>query len=198
MKDNSTHLAILVDRSGSMAAIQEDAQGGLKTLITEQRALPGELTIELFQFDDKYEKVDDIDGWTLQPRGTTALLDSMGKAITEVGEGLAARPEEERPGKVVFVVVTDGLENASREWTREKVFEHVSRQTDEWAWQFVFTAANQDAVAEGSKLGVRNNMNHSHTGAGVHSAYASMSASIGSYRGGHTEDVAVPEHAPEQ
>jgi hypothetical protein len=198
MKDNSTHLALLVDRSGSMSRIQEDAQGGLKALLAEQRALPGELTIELFQFDTEYEKVDDIDGWTLQPRGMTALLDSMGKAITEVGEGLAARPEEDRPSKVVFVIVTDGLENSSREWTREKVFECVQRQTDEWAWQFVFTAANQDAVAEGSKLGVRNNMNHSHTGQGVHSAYASMSSSIGAYRGGATENVAVPEHAPEQ
>jgi hypothetical protein len=198
MKDNSTHLAILVDRSGSMSAIREDAEGGLKTLITEQRELPGELTIELFQFDTKYEKVDDIDGWTLQPRGMTALLDSMGKAIAEVGEGLAARPEEERPSKVIFVVVTDGLENASREWTREKVFEHVKRQSDEWAWQFVFSAANQDAVASGSSLGIRNNMNYQHTGAGTRSAYSSMSASIGSFRGGATENVAVPEHAPEQ
>jgi hypothetical protein len=198
MKDNSTHLALLVDRSGSMSSIREDAQGGLKTLIAEQRALPGELTIELFQFDTEYEKIDDIDGWTLQPRGMTALLDSMGKAITQVGEGLAARPEEDRPSKVIFVIVTDGLENSSSEWTREKVFEHVQRQTDEWAWQFVFSAANQDAVAVGSKLGVRNNMNYQHTGAGTRSAYASMSASIGSFRGGETENVAVPEHASEQ
>lgn len=198
MKDNSTHLAILVDRSGSMAAIQEDAQGGLKTLIAEQRALPGELTIELFQFDVEYEKVDDIDGWTLQPRGMTALLDSMGKSIAEVGEGLAARPEEERPEKVIFVIVTDGLENSSSEWTREKVFENVQRQTDEWSWQFVFTAANQDAVAEGGKLGIRNNMNYQHTGAGTQSAYAAMSSSIGAFRGGATENVTVPEHAPEQ
>ena len=198
MKDNSTHLAILVDRSGSMSAIQSDAEGGLKTLIAEQRALPGELTIELFQFDTEYEKVDDIDGWSLHPRGATALLDSMGKAITEVGEGLAARPEEERPEKVVFVVVTDGLENSSQEWTREKVFEHVKRQSDEWAWQFVFTAANQDAVAEGSSLGIRNNMNYQATGTGTQSAHATMSSSIGAYRSGAASDVSVPEHAPEE
>jgi Mg-chelatase subunit ChlD len=197
MKDTSTHLAIVVDRSGSMAAIREDAEGGLKTFIDEQRALPGELSIELFQFDTHYEKVDDIDAWRLVPRGATALLDALGKAIAEVGEGLAARPEEERPAKVVFLVVTDGLENSSQEWTREKVFESVKRQTDDYAWEFVFTAANQDAIAEGAKLGMANSMNHTATGAGVQSAYATMSQSVGAYRGGQTSGVEVPEDAPE-
>ena len=198
MKKDSTHLALLVDRSGSMSAIREDAEGGLKQLIADQRALPGELTIELFQFDTEYEKVDDVDAWTLVPRGMTALLDAMGKSITEVGEGLAARHEDDRPEKVIFVIVTDGLENSSREWTREKVFESVKRQTDEYGWQFVFSAANQDAVAEGSSLGVRSNMNYAATGAGTQSAYATMSSSIGAFRGGDTADVSVPENAPEE
>lgn len=198
MKDNSTHLALLVDRSGSMEAIRTDAEGGLKNLIAEQRALPGDLSIDLFQFDTHYEKVADIDAWTLQPRGMTALLDAMGRSITEVGEALAARDEDERPSKVVFVIVTDGLENSSREWTRDKVFELVKRQTDEWGWQFVFMAANQDAVAEGHSMGVSNNMNYRATGAGAQSAYATASASLGNYRTGVTESVEVPEDAPEQ
>lgn len=197
MKDNSTHLAILVDRSGSMGAIREDAEGGLKTMIAEQRALPGDLTIDLFQFDTAYEKVEDIDAWTLQPRGMTALLDAMGRSITSVGEDLAARDEDERPSKVIFCIVTDGLENSSVEWTRERVSELVKRQTDEWAWEFVFTAANQDAIKEGGNLGVRNSMNYAATGAGAQSAYATMGQSISNYRTGVTESVEVPEDAPE-
>lgn len=197
MKENSTHLALLVDRSGSMEAIRADAEGGLKSLLADQRALDGELTIDLFQFDTVYEKVEDIDGWTLRPRGATALLDSMGRSITEVGEGLAARDEDERPEKVIFVIVTDGYENSSVEWTRERVAELVKRQTDEWAWEFVFTAANMDAVDEGTSLGIRNNMNHSHTGVGAQSAYATMGQSITAYRSGLTTNMSVPEHAPE-
>lgn len=198
VNDNSTHLALLVDRSGSMARIKDDAEGGLKSLVAEQRALPGELTIDLFQFDDAYEKVTDVDAWTLQPRGMTALLDAMGKSITEVGEGLAARDEADRPAKVVFVIVTDGMENASQEWTREKVFDLVKQQTDEWGWEFVFTAANQDAVAEGARMGVNNSMNYTATGQGTKSAYTTMSASIGAYRSGMAQSVDVPEDAPEE
>jgi hypothetical protein len=198
VNDNSTHLALLVDRSGSMAQIKDDAEGGLKNLVAEQRALPGELTIDLFQFDTEYEKVDDVDAWTLQPRGMTALLDAMGKSITEVGESLAARDEADRPGKVVFVIVTDGMENSSQEWKREQVFDLVKQQTDQWGWEFVFTAANQDAVAEGARLGVNNSMNYRATGQGTQSAYSTMSASIGDYRTGQTVGVDVPEDAPEE
>jgi len=197
MKDNSTHLAILVDRSGSMMAIRADAEGGLKTMLAEQRALDGHLTIDLFQFDTEYEKVEDIDAWTLQPRGATALLDAMGRSITQVGESLAARDEDERPEKVIFCIVTDGEENSSREWTLDEVSALVKRQTDEWKWEFVFTAANQDAIRSGGNLGVRNSMNYAATGAGAQSAYATMSASIGNYRTGMTESVEVPEDAPE-
>lgn len=198
MKKDSTHLALVVDRSGSMIAIAEDAEGGLKRFIAEQRAVPGELTIEMFQFDTQYEKVTDIDTWTLVPRGMTALLDAIGKAIVEVGEGLAARPEEERPAKVIFMIVTDGLENSSREWTRKQVFDAITRQRDEWKWEFVFAAANQDAIAEGASMGIASNMNYTPSAAGTHALYATASASVSDYRTGNTQKVEVPENAPEE
>jgi hypothetical protein len=192
-----TYLGIVADRSGSMVSILEDAQGGLKTLIEEQRKLPGKLTVNLFQFDDQFEEIpeDKIDAWTLVPRGMTALLDAIGKSMTMVGERLAAMPEDERPDKVVFAIVTDGKENASREWGRDKVSALTTQQQDQYGWQMIFTAANIDAHAEAGALGIRNSMNFAATGDNTRDAYVAMSAAVGDYRKGLTTRTAVPDHA---
>jgi uncharacterized protein YegL len=194
-----TYLGIVADRSGSMLKIREDAEGGLKTLIKDQRELPGRLTVNLFQFDDKFDEVpvDEIDAWTLTPRGMTAMLDAIGKSMTIVGERLTKMPEDERPDKVIFAIVTDGLENASQEWRHDQVAKLVAQQQVDYGWQVVFTAANMDAAAVGIGLGVRrgSTQNFVPDPQNVGVAYANISAGISNFRMGATENVSVPENA---
>ncbi len=190
-----THISVLVDRSGSMSSIRSDAEGGLRAFLSDQRSQPGHLTTSVFQFDTEYDEVarmaagDPLTGWTLQPRGATALLDSLGRAILATGQDLAALPEDERPGRVFFVVVTDGMENASVEWTRERVLEEVRRQSQVYGWTFVYTAANQDAIAEGGRLGFDHATNFAATGKGVQSNYDALSASLSAARSGADFDI---------
>jgi len=196
---NYDYLAIVADRSGSMKAIREEAEGALKGVVTEQRKLPGELTVNLFTFDDKFEEVPegDIDTWTLQPRGMTALYDAIGKSMTIVGERLAAMPEDQRPGKVMFVIVTDGMENCSREWRLDTVRNLVTEQQDRYGWQVIFTAANLDAHAVGTSLGLRKdqNMNFAYSGVGAASAGNQILQSVSNYRSGATRSMNVPQDA---
>jgi hypothetical protein len=190
-----THISVLVDRSGSMSSIRDDAEGGLRTFLSDQRAQPGRLTTSVFQFDTEYDEVarmasgDPLTRWKLEPRGMTALLDSLGRAIVATGEDLAALPEAERPGQVFFVVVTDGMENSSVEWTRERVLEEVRRQSETYGWTFVYTAANQDAISEGGRLGFAHATNFEATGDGVRSSYSALSRSMASARSGAGFDI---------
>jgi len=194
-----TYLALLADRSGSMIKIRDDAEGGLKTLIKDQRELPGKLTVNLFQFDDAFDEIPEaeIDGWGLTPRGSTAMLDAIGKSMTLVGERLSKMPEDERPDKVVFAIITDGLENASCEWRHDQVAKLIAQQQTDYGWQVVFTAANMDAATVGKGLGIRpeSAMNFEANPLNTRSAYAAMSAGVSSYRKGLTDFAEVPDHA---
>lgn len=194
-----THITVVVDRSGSMSSIRADAEGGLRAFLDEQRRQPGTLTTTVVQFDDRYDEIarmshaDPLHGWSLEPRGMTALLDAMGRAIATTGQDLAALPEGERPGQVYVVVVTDGHENASTEWTRPRVFDAVTHQSQVYGWRFVYTAAGQDAIGVARDLGIDHAMNYDATGDGVRSNYASLSSSVTASRGGF--GFAVPERA---
>jgi len=187
-----TAISVLLDRSGSMRAIREDAEGGLRALIEDQRAQSGRATLRLAQFDTEYEVVhpswpmDQVPMPVLHPRGMTALLDAWGRGMVEFGEELAALPEDQRPAHVIFAVVTDGAENSSGEWTRQQVFDAVREQTDRWGWTFLFVAANQDAVTEGAKYGVPagQSVTYSHDSGGTQSAFRSTSSVIGRTRSG--------------
>lgn len=191
---DSTYTAVyvLLDRSGSMQSIREDAEGGLRALIEEQRAQPGRATLRLAQFDSEYEVVhrslplDQVPMPALHPRGRTALLDAWGMEMSAVGEELAALPEEQRPAHVIFAVVTDGAENASQEWSRQQVFDRVREQTEKWGWTFLFIAANQDAVTEGAKYGVPagQTVTYAHDPAGTRAAFGSTSSVISRARSG--------------
>ena len=155
-----TLIAVLLDRSGSMAAIKSDAEGGFNTFIAEQRAQSGDARVTLAQFDTEYDVVyanrpiGEVPPLELQPRGATALYDGVGRLITDVGAELAALAENERPGTVIIVVVTDGHENSSREWTHDAVKAAIQRQESEYSWEFIFLGANMDAVAIGQQLGI--------------------------------------------
>ncbi|MCR9293784.1 MAG: VWA domain-containing protein [bacterium] len=161
MRNDLTDITLVVDRSGSMGVIRDDAQGGVNSFIEKQASEPGEALLTLVQFDQQYEFVHQgcpikkVPSYTLEPRGSTALLDAVGRAINETGARLAKMREKDRPGLVIFVVVTDGLENASREFTRSQIREMIEHQQAKYSWQFIFLAANQDAFCEAQALGIQ-------------------------------------------
>ncbi|MCD5310452.1 vWA domain-containing protein [Kineosporia babensis] len=189
---NFTAIAVVMDRSGSMAGIARDAEQALAAFIAEQAGLPGRCTIRLADFDTEYTTVypstpiDQAPAYELRPRGGTALLDALGRTITEFGEELAALPEDQRPGNVVLVVQTDGHENSSQEWTHEQVLASITRQSDEYGWNFVFLGANQDAIDAGGRLGFKAeaSITYAASGAGVRSAMKSASSYVGAARRG--------------
>ena len=157
---NLTHLYFLLDRSGSMQSIKDDTEGGFDAFIADQRATSDNCRVTLAQFDDRYEEVyhavpvADVPPLSLSPRGSTALLDSIGRLVGEAGARLAALPEHERPGVVIVGIMTDGHENSSRELTHAQVKALIERQTSEYAWQFLYMGADQDAIEVGSSIGV--------------------------------------------
>lgn len=161
MRKELTDITVVLDRSGSMAAIQEDAEGGLNAFIEKQKGEPGEANFSLVQFDTDYEfvhrcvPIKDVPRCRLHPRGSTALWDAVGQSINDTGRRLAAMSEDQRPGLVVFVIVTDGQENASREFCAPQIKEMIERQTKDYSWQFTYLGANQDSFTTAGGLGIQ-------------------------------------------
>jgi hypothetical protein len=199
-----TLIAVLLDRSGSMQSIKSDTEGGFNAFIAEQAKEPGEATVTLAQFDTEYEVVyanrpiADVPPLQLQPRSMTALLDALGRLVTDVGSELAALPEVERPGHVIVVVMTDGLENSSVEWTAEAVNAVITRQEGQYAWDFVFLGANMDAVTVGQQLGFASDksLTYAPTDAGVAYAMASTNSYVSRKRAAAPE-ASVPGFSDE-
>lgn len=181
------HLILIVDRSGSILALLKDMQGGYDAFIAEQSAVTGiRTTASLYQFSNQHEAVhqfaplSDLAGYTITPRGSTALLDTIGDVITQEGELLAALPEGERPGKVICLICTDGHENASRTYTRAQIRSMISHQQDAYGWTFVYNGANQDAFAEASSMGISANttMDYAPTAHGTQGTWGSASSMV--------------------
>ena len=179
-----THLTLVVDRSGSMSSVREEAQGGINALIAEQFALPGRLTVTLSQFDDDFDTVQRMSDqpfeFELQPRGMTALLDAVGMELVHTGQDLAALPEQERPGRVLLVVATDGHENSSHEYTVEQVRSMLTVQREQYGWEVRFLGAD-DAAWQGEALGV-GTTRYANTAAGSRAVFAEMSGSMAVFR----------------
>lgn len=183
-KQGTTLIAPLIDRSGSIQNVREDYEGGLNKLIEDQRKVPGEAIVTLAQFDTEYQMIhnyvpiEDVPIFKIEPRGGTALLDAVGRFVTDVGNFLKNLPEEERPAKVIVVVVTDGQENSSTEWTNRMVKDIIKRQTDRFAWEFLFLGANMDAEGFGKDIGLRQDQSLTYSHATLDSAYAAASNSV--------------------
>lgn len=183
-----TRLVFLLDRSGSMRSIQSDIEGGFAAFIDDQRAAAGECTVTLAQFDDRFDvvyrdvDVERVPPLALRPRGRTALLDAMGRLITELGADIAALPEEQRPGSVIVAIMTDGMENASVEWTHPAVKELVKQRTEEFDWQFLYMGADQDAIEVGARLGVKREQSLTYGRGKSREAMAAASEKIRGYR----------------
>lgn len=160
MNSELTDITLVVDRSGSMQNIREDAEGGVNAFIEKQAKEPGEALLTLVQFDTEYDfvhkgvAIKEVPTYQLVPRGRTALLDAVGRAINETGERLSKIDEQDRPGLVIFVVMTDGLENSSHEFSKDQIRQMVEHQQTQFNWHFTFLGANQDAFAEAGGMGV--------------------------------------------
>lgn len=186
---NLTHIVVVLDRSGSMASIDSDATGGFNAFVEQQKKASGEAKLTLVRFDTEYEvtyrnmSIRDVPELrTVEPRGGTALRDAMARAIGEKGAELAALPEHQRPGKVVFVIITDGLENASREYSADQVKSKVEHQQQKYNWQFTYLGANQDAVLVGRSLGISADTSASFAAGNVRFAFCAASNMVASYR----------------
>ena len=158
---------MLLDRSGSMINIREATVAGINEFIVKQQSTPGEATLKLIQFDDyprdlsynctldgNLKEINPLELSQFVPRGGTPLYDAVGKAIDELGVELNSLSENERPGKVVFCIITDGYENASKKFSSEQIKEKVEHQTNKYNWQFTYIGANQDAILVGNTLGI--------------------------------------------
>lgn len=163
MRNDYTHVCIVLDASGSMETICNDVKGSFNSFLEKQRTAPGKTVFDLFQFAFETERlVKSVDLSTFQKdlmagyccKGGTALHDAVCTAIDTLGREFAAMPEEERPAHVIFAIITDGEENSSLEFTLDDVKERITHQQEVYKWEFVFLAANQDAFTAGTSLGI--------------------------------------------
>ncbi|AGL02834.1 vWA domain-containing protein [Desulfoscipio gibsoniae] len=163
MKKDLTELVFILDRSGSMSGLESDTIGGYNAMLEKQKKEPGEAVITTVLFDDKYELLHDrINLRGISPitdkeyyvRGNTALLDAVGKTINKIGSVQKYTAEDERAEHVMFVITTDGMENASREYSYGKVRQMIEHQKSKYGWEFIFLGANIDAVSTAERFGI--------------------------------------------
>lgn len=193
MKDNLTEIVCILDMSGSMESLTTDTIGGYNSFIEQQKELPGEAFVTTVLFNDNYyllknhedvRKASPLSAYQYRPIGCTALMDAIGKTINDVGARLNDTPEEERPSHVVFMITTDGMENASREFTKESVKKMVEHQQQKYSWEFLFIGAGIDAYDEAESIGI-NNLHTMYVAAdsvGTQTLYNSVSFATSSIR----------------
>jgi uncharacterized protein YegL len=192
-----TDITVILDKSGSMEVRRTDAIGGFNALVDDQKVQPGAAALSLVQFDTSYEvsftekAPADVPALTMEtytPSGGTALLDAMGKTIDATGKRLAAMPQDSRPGKVIVVVITDGEENSSREYTYPRVNEMICHQRDVYKWEFIFVGTNQDAIASASRIGIdaANALTYGTSPRAARVALGVVADSISALRAGHS------------
>lgn len=186
---NKSAIAIIMDRSGSMEAIRKDMEGGLATFIADRKKDPTEVRVSLYQFDDQYEMVyewllvSDVPPMVLVPRNQTALLDAVGRTIHRMGDRLRAMPEHERPAAVVVMIISDGLENASREFSASQVAEMIQHQEKNYSWKFLYLGADAKAFQEAHAMGIASVRSAQFTpnAIGSHALYDSSSKGVAEY-----------------
>jgi len=188
-------ITVILDRSGSMQSTRDDAMNGFNALVQDQKTAAGEACLSLVQFDNDYQvdysekamrDVPSLTPDTYQPRGSTALLDAIGRTIDSIGKRLAARPAASRPDKVIVVVITDGRENASRQYSSASVSEKIAHQRDVYKWEFIFIGSNQDAIASAAhmNIGAADALSFAASPRGTRAAFDAVAMSLGKRRSG--------------
>ena len=189
MKKSLTEIVFILDRSGSMAGLEEDTIGGFNAMIQKQKGEAGEAYVSTVLFDNVTEVIHDrVDIRNLAPltrkeyyvRGCTALLDAVGRTIRHIGNVHKYAREEDRPEKTIFVITTDGMENASREYNYERVRSMIEHEKEKYGWEFLFLGANIDAAKEAARFGITEdfaaNYHADHQGTAV--IYEAMSEAV--------------------
>jgi len=163
MKAGLTEIVCIIDKSGSMISMQKDVIGSFNTFVEEQKQLPGEARLSLTTFDTSFSIIESgtplrdvplLTEKTYAPFGMTALLDAVGKTVDEVGARLNSTPEDEKPERVIVVIITDGFENSSKEYSLDQIKEKIQTQQDQFKWAFIFFGANQNAFAAAGSMGI--------------------------------------------
>lgn len=163
MKENLTELVFILDRSGSMSGLESDTIGGFNSLIAKQKKEAGEAYVSTVLFDDRaevlydrvpLEKVEPMTDAQYYVRGCTALLDAVGGAVHHIANVHKYAREEDRPEKTLFVITTDGMENASRQYDYERVKKMIEHEKEKYGWEFLFLGANIDAAATARRFGI--------------------------------------------
>ena len=193
MTNNQTELVFILDRSGSMGGLESDTIGGFNSMLAKQQEEPGDCRITTVLFDNRYEVLHDrIDLKAVSPitdkeyyvRGNTALLDAVGRTIGKIGGVQKNTTEEYRADKVLFVITTDGMENASREFSYDKIKSMIEHQKSKYGWEFIFLGANIDAVDVADRFGIAGNrtQNFHNDRAGIELNYNVLSETVSCYR----------------
>jgi uncharacterized protein YegL len=193
MNENLTEIAAILDRSGSMESLTNDTIGGFNNFLKEQQEISGEAVLTTVLFNDKYKLLHDrVDIKKVKPMtnkeyvasGNTALLDAMGKTITDIGVKLHNTPENERPSRVIVFVITDGEENSSTKYTNDKIKQMVELQKNTYNWEFIFLGANVDAFAVAASIGISADraFNIAEDAEGIVSAQLAMSYAVRNLR----------------
>ena len=205
MKD-ATHIAVLLDRSGSMESIKAETISGFNFFLNEQKKSGANASLTLVQFDTQeteivheakpVQSVPELNADTYQPRGGTPLLDALGETISSTGRTLAVVPEANRPDKVVFVIITDGQENSSHKFSKTQIKEMLEHQTNVYKWQFIYLGANQDAFAEAGSMGIGVGNAANFTPANMPAAFAVAAENVALFR--RSNDVESLRYTNEQ
>lgn len=189
MKKNVTELVFILDRSGSMCGLEADTIGGFNSLIEKQKKEGNETIVSTILFDDRQQVLHDrVNIKDVKPitekdyyvGGSTALLDAIGGAIHHIGNVHKYAREEDRPNKTLFVITTDGMENASHHYTFERVKEMVGHQKEKYHWEFLFLGANIDAIGVAGRFGIKENraVNYECDGKGIEVSYRALSRAV--------------------
>ncbi|AYB00151.1 vWA domain-containing protein [Lachnoanaerobaculum umeaense] len=189
MKKTLTEIVYILDRSGSMSGLEADTIGGFNSMIKKQKDTEESAYISTVLFDDRskvihdrvpIEKVDEITSKEYFVRGTTALLDAVGGAIRHIVNIHKYARKEDRPNKTIFVIITDGMENASRYYNYEQVKRMIEKEKNKYGWEFIFIGANIDACAEAERFGIRREraVNYMHDNIGTKLIYEGVSQAM--------------------
>lgn len=193
MKNNLTELVFILDKSGSMSGLESDTIGGFNSMLKKQKAVDGDCRITTVLFDNNYEllhdridiqAVSEMTDKEYQVGGSTALLDAIGRSIGKISAVQKNTAVKYRADKVMFVIITDGEENASREYSAEKVRTQIGRQKEKYGWEFVFLGANIDAVQTAGRFGIapERAVNYVPDAAGTALNFNVMSEAVASFR----------------
>ena len=193
MKKDLVDMVFILDRSGSMSGLETDTIGGFNSFIEKQKQTPGEALISTVLFDDVFEVIHHrtplktINPMTTKDyfvRGTTALLDAIGRSIVKMVHIYKTLPEDEKPEKTVFIITTDGMENASTEFSRTQIKHMIERQKEQYHWEFIFLGANIDAVGTARDFGIHEDRvaNYHSDGQGTQLNYRVLSETVSELR----------------